>query len=1231
MALTEEQQRLNEEAIQNTIDEWSQNQMSDKIKGLAEKNESFKGMTSPGRIDAQIESGVDFFDDVEGGARGFTPKTDLESLYNQAQNTTFGPVEGEVDYYADLNPPSVSTIFQPLPNEGGYLVSPPFPSPSTIEFNGPLTTLNIGNNVFDGTLRIPGANGSNFMATPILNQPTSFSNPSDSLTLTVAKPDQPIENFNNDLRIPDANGSDFMVTPILNQPTSFSNPSDSLTLRIQKPNLPIEEFSNDIRIPNANNSVDSLSKLELSNNFGIPGDRQPSISSEGHPLGDVLDGTVTIVPLENNLDLYSTLKYPYPLSEGANLRDYGTDFESTWPAAAPSNVRRRGPYDHFLASPFKNVTTIPIFDESDPPQITDPSRYFNEAETGDDSKLMGSIHISPDGEIKFGHRNNPNFIPSYSGNLGTDVIDKVDSKWPTAAPTRVTDRLKSYDGRITDATSQMVIDTDTILTSWPDAASTSKSSPTPYGITDSSLEYLSGESDENNPPNIFGGALETLIDNIEDLKTGYDDLFDYEESSFGLSGEYTNVPIGLGTDNLFGEGNFRTIANKGPFKGNNNHPIILREVGNNWGIDPPEGGGTGLGAALGGVVRGAPGITGLIDRNLTDKIRLSKYIFRTNQGFAFLAKQFTLQLLNPDKGTAIFNPFSPLGLSGVNNILGEVRSIISDPAAILSADGAGAAIGGIAESIAGSVFQLAASAALPIGHPERHLGGYRYEKNEEFKITDFTEEDGETGLGRLSQTALSLQTFDQFSGFERSEFPIFGPVIDAVNIVFDAEERKKFSKFSKGNPNRYSILNLISSAPQTIEDGVPSFTGGPLLLMSDIPKITSKKGGNFNAETADPGVIKTSHGLKLEYQSLSYDQIPRSGANTPKHPNYYEMAGHAVELTRNDSAVITKSGKVDPDKGGVRSKKILDIKDKKQWDDAKRVVKHTGETFGVRNPMSFANEASNDDAPGKPIVGFLEKKVLGRVDTLNVDRINILPMFQADKNQIPQLSQPGENVKDFIKFMFKDVVNKKYLVFRAILESISDTVTPEFTDTRFIGRPDKVYTYAGTDRNISFGFKIYPKTKQELPVLMEKLNYLIGLCYPSYTSQQRMITPFVELTLGDMFVRAPGILDSLTVTVEDATTWEIEEGLQFPHFISCQCEFKYIGKEDNTPVGLGKHYDIPWLSGNNRVGGVPEGAPIGTIANTADGDKLPIVQRPDSFKYISQLELATSKLNPVTE
>ena len=112
-----------------------------------------------------------------------------------------------------------------------------------------------------------------------------------------------------------------------------------------------------------------------------------------------------------------------------------------------------------------------------------------------------------------------------------------------------------------------------------------------------------------------------------------------------------------------------------------------------------------------------------------------------------------------------------------------------------------------------------------------------------------------------------------------------------------------------------------------------------------------------------------------------------------------------------------------------------------------------------------------------------------------------------------------------------------------------------------------------------------------------------------------------------MFVKSPGILDSLTVTVEEATTWEIDEGLQFPHFISCQCDFKYIGKEDNIPVALGKHYDISWLTGNNRVGGVPEGAPQGTITNSTEGAQLPFVERGKGFKYITDLEKTTTTIN----
>ena len=38
-----------------------------------------------------------------------------------------------------------------------------------------------------------------------------------------------------------------------------------------------------------------------------------------------------------------------------------------------------------------------------------------------------------------------------------------------------------------------------------------------------------------------------------------------------------------------------------------------------------------------------------------------------------------------------------------------------------------------------------------------------------------------------------------------------------------------------------------------------------------------------------------------------------------------------------------------------------------------------------------------------------------------------------------------------------------------------------------------------------------------------------------------MITPLISLTMGDMFDRVTRLLGSLTVTVEDASTWEIND------------------------------------------------------------------------------------------
>ena len=189
--------------------------------------------------------------------------------------------------------------------------------------------------------------------------------------------------------------------------------------------------------------------------------------------------------------------------------------------------------------------------------------------------------------------------------------------------------------------------------------------------------------------------------------------------------------------------------------------------------------------------------------------------------------------------------------------------------------------------------------------------------------------------------------------------------------------------------------------------------------------------------------------------------------------------------------------------------------------------------------------------------------------------------YEDRVNSRPLVPTAAGTEYDFIDFYFKTFQWKnsssssRYLQFSAVINNLNESVTPEYSEARYLGRPNKYYIYNGVDRDVSLEFTLYPHSKEELPFLMEKLNYLIGLCYPQYNSNGFMISPNVELTIGDMFRDQPGYVNQLSVNVQDNTTWEMER-FQFPKHITANLTFRYFGK--HVPHQFGKHYDIPYLT-----------------------------------------------------
>ena len=232
-------------------------------------------------------------------------------------------------------------------------------------------------------------------------------------------------------------------------------------------------------------------------------------------------------------------------------------------------------------------------------------------------------------------------------------------------------------------------------------------------------------------------------------------------------------------------------------------------------------------------------------------------------------------------------------------------------------------------------------------------------------------------------------------------------------------------------------------------------------------------------------------------------------------------------------------------------------------------VKEKAKQIG-KAAQQFAKIDGKASIGKKTQTSILDASVLGDV---GVDKVNMIPYGKRNANE-----QVADDNLDFIPFRFEDSSGNR-IVFRALLSGITDTFTPEYAAERYIGRPDNVYVYLGTTREVSFTFDIYPKSDQELVRLWEKMNYLAGLTYPSWAGAAGggagMVAPFCKLTIGDMFKDTSGYISGLTYTVQDNGTWETVWA-KLPKYIQASCTFVYIG--DRLPSSSQKHYEVPWIA-----------------------------------------------------
>jgi hypothetical protein len=204
---------------------------------------------------------------------------------------------------------------------------------------------------------------------------------------------------------------------------------------------------------------------------------------------------------------------------------------------------------------------------------------------------------------------------------------------------------------------------------------------------------------------------------------------------------------------------------------------------------------------------------------------------------------------------------------------------------------------------------------------------------------------------------------------------------------------------------------------------------------------------------------------------------------------------------------------------------------------------------------------------------------------------------------------------DFVPLKINRLNDNKTVYFRSTISGLSETFSPSWDSAKFIGNPFNYYTYTGIERSVSFNLKVYALNGREMVSMWDKLEFLSSLTYPAayQSSTSYIIPPFIKFTLGSMYDRKEGFIESLTYTIDDTTPWETGIGI--------------------LPIEPNSNYDNNFGNvGNTRS---INGRPTPENIKSLDNYRLPmIVDVQMNVKFVESRNNTKDKLyafgNPVT-
>jgi hypothetical protein len=356
---------------------------------------------------------------------------------------------------------------------------------------------------------------------------------------------------------------------------------------------------------------------------------------------------------------------------------------------------------------------------------------------------------------------------------------------------------------------------------------------------------------------------------------------------------------------------------------------------------------------------------------------------------------------------------------------------------------------------------------------------------------------------------------------------LFGsPLVGGQNLANKSVEEVQYDSVSYYSGTVFPQTDIIS-----VRNDLSSILSERTTLLQTI-----KLGGDGSQKLTE-GVSDLTNSIPTELPTLTESQF---GSNANK-----------IKLLSKKTQTDLIAGR----KAGQRElAKTQNISDNFQYKDN---IKYSGTVDGdadeikLRNDLSTKLEALNAAIALFSVGGgvnrpntkysqreFTQKTLTQRNWSSTSDFINSKPPYTGD--ELILSNNEALSGYDFIPVKFTSVLGGNSVNFAAVIDGLSESVSPSWDSAKFLGSPFNYYTYSGIERTVSFNLKLFSLNPSEHVIMWQKLDFLTSLTYPiGYSDNTYIIPPFLKFTMGDLYKNKECFISSLSYTMEDNGGWEL--------------------------------------------------------------------------------------------